>query len=199
MHHRHRGASPVLSPRARSWSDARMRSATISSTYSNPNNQSETSKKNDKPSIFAIVKLSARKLILVDNVLGLHLPLLQLVWDQVDFTMAEETTVSGIMPTDTDTMSAYYPTVSITSNEARTHFEQHPSNASLMTHPLNTLFEHRSVTQERILWRPLRSTSVPPAPPCLRNKWLNGSSSKQICWPITSTTSRSAGSLCWSD
>ena len=31
----------------------------------------------EKPSIFAIVKLSARKLILVDNVLGLHLPLLQ--------------------------------------------------------------------------------------------------------------------------
>ena len=121
MHHNPRnrgGVSPMGSPSARSWSDARMRSATMSSTYSNPNNPSETLKKKDKPSIFAIVKLSARKLILVDNVLGLHLPLLQLVWDQVDFTMAEETTVSGIIPTDTDTASAYYPTVSSTPNGA---------------------------------------------------------------------------------
>jgi len=133
MHHRNRNASPIGSPKGRSWSDARVRSGTMSSTYSNPNNPSESSKKKDKPSIFAIVKLSARKLILVDNVLGLHLPLLQLVWDQVDFTMAEETTVSGIIPTDADATSVYYPTVSITPNDASINtpnipFHDIPSN-----------------------------------------------------------------------
>ena len=140
MHHRHRGGSP----RTRSWSDVRGRSATISSTYSNPNNQSETAKKNDKPSIFAIVKLSARKLILVDNVLGLHLPLLQLVWDQVDFTMAEETTVSGIIPTDTDTMSAYYPTVSSTPYEPKPHLRKLTISLTDFptTHALITPLEH---------------------------------------------------------
>jgi hypothetical protein len=47
---------------------------------------------------------------LVDNVLGLHLPLLQVVWDRVDFTLEEDTAVSGIA--DADPAQYPYPTMS---------------------------------------------------------------------------------------